>query len=923
MKSEERIRRFFFNPFDWEDYLVSLFYIGCSLSLFLILDLFQSYNHLLFHSIAEMMSISSSLIIFIVTLHMWKQLDNNNYLSFLGIAFFFIGLTDTLHMLAYKGMPIFYGFDSDLSTQLWMLGRYLQGFSLLIGALLIKRNKQINQLAIVSVYTFIVGVSLISIFEWKIFPKCFIEGYGLTNFAIMSEYVICIVLIASAIVMWKQRFSFTRKILMLLFSSILFQICAELTFIIYNHIYAFSNLLGHYFKIISIMIFCKAILITVVKSPNHFFYARLKRKQEQLKEAQRIGNMGSWELNIVTNHFRCSSQTVRILEWDYCKGEVSYELFLEMVHPEDREQRNDIFAAAIKSRKIYENIHRLLLPNGSSKVVHERGELSYSESFHPIKMNCIIKDITESRRVHERLEKYKILAEKTNDAMLFVDKDGRILEANDAAIKMYGYTVESLLSMSIFDLRCSEKNACVIEQMQIADHEGITFETIHYRQNGTAIPVEISSKGTFLGDRKVFLSIIRDITDRKKAEEEILIALKKAETANAAKSQFLANMSHEIRTPMNGIMGMTDLALMTELSEEQREYLSIIKSSTNSLLRVVNDILDYSKIEAGQIDIEQVPFDLRNTIHEVIDLFAIGAKEKGLSIRLNFNEMIPRYIIGDSVRLRQVLSNLVGNGIKFTSEGEIIIHVDREEQDSHNVKIRFAVSDTGIGIPEDKRDKLFKRFSQVDDSNTRQFGGTGLGLAISKKLIEMMGGLIGVESEENVGSHFFFEVVFGIPVKKDDCIISKDVIYKQSLQSKNTVMKKVLLVEDDTVSRDMVTIMLERKGFTVLTAVNGKKAVSAFEKEQFDIIIMDINMPDLDGYAATAMIRLKERTLKTRTPIIAMTAYALQGDREKCLQSGMDDYISKPIDFNQVIEVLDKHIKMGSTENYEVQDKDT
>lgn len=1049
MNNKKTIIDTFFNQVTRQNNAVNLFYIACSIGLFLILDEFKSYNYLLFHSIAEMISVVSSFVIFSIVLFVWEDLRKNNYLSLLGIAFFYIGWIDALHLLAYSGMPIFNAFDSDLASQLWILGRYLQAFSLLVGGLLIRRKRQIHKWGTLSLYTLVAGISLTAIFYWRTFPPCFIEGYGLTMFKIMSEYIICILFMISGILILKQRDFFKQNILGILLLSILFQIIAELAFTTYISVYEFSNFLGHYFKILSVMIFCKAILITAMESPNYFLYEKLKKKQQQLKEAQRIGNMGSWELNILTGTFRCSSQTERILEWGHGKGELSYENFLEMIHPEDQKSRMNLFENAINSKKIYESIHRLLLSNGEGRVVHERGELSYNQTFDPRKINCIIKDITEfksieeglkkseerfrimfeqaplgialidsftghilevnsrfaeiagrsveemtvidwmsithpddvqedldqmtrmnahqingfnmnkryihrdgtivwihmtiaplriqddedhqhlcmiediteSIHVHERLEKYKILSEKANDAMLFIDREGMILEANDAAIKLYGYTVETLLSMSVFDLRRTEKKPYINQQMELADKEGIIFETIHYRKDGTTIPVEVSSKGTFLGNKRVFLSIMRDVTERKKAEEEILIALRKAEDANAAKSQFLANMSHEIRTPMNGIMGMTDLTLMTEISEEQRDYLSMIKSSTQSLLRVVNDILDYSKIEAGKIDIEKVSFDLENTIHEVMDLFAIGAKEKGLLIRLNFNERIPRQIIGDSVRLRQVLSNLVGNGIKFTDQGEIVITIDMEEQDDSEIKLRFMVFDTGIGIPEDKRDKLFKRFSQIDDSHTRQFGGTGLGLAISKRLVEMMGGEIGVESQENVGSCFFFTTVFGLQVELGN-VVDENVLDQIPTQPNKITMKKVLLAEDDVVSQHVVTIMLKEKGFHVIAVVNGQEAVNAFEKENFDVILMDINMPYLDGYSATGMIRLQEERLNIHTPIIAMTACALQGDREKCLQAGMDDYISKPVNFTEILDKIEKYTKGSNREKQQFKNKD-
>ena len=407
------------------------------------------------------------------------------------------------------------------------------------------------------------------------------------------------------------------------------------------------------------------------------------------------------------------------------------------------------------------------------------------------------------------------------------------------------------------------------------------------------------------------IALKREISERMIIEEALKKSKFEAEQANLAKSQFLANMSHEIRTPMNGIIGMTDLTLKTELSEEQRNYLNIVKSSSLVLLMVLDDILDYSKIEACKISLVVLPFDIRNTLHEVIDLFAIVAKQKGLVVNLKLDNKIPNVITGDSFRLRQVLSNLVGNGVKFTSQGEINLKVNLVEQKDQALKLKFVVSDTGIGIAEDNLEKLFQRFSQVDESNTRQYGGTGLGLAISKMLIEMMGGEINVQSRVNEGSSFCFTAVFGLQ-EKDVEFLEEGC--PEPLVFSKPKMKKVLLAEDDLVSKNMMTIILKKNGFEVSTVENGRDAISAFQNEKFDLILMDINMPFMDGYTATSLIRAQERTMEHYTPIIAMTAYALKGDREKCLKAGMDDYLSKPISIYQVVKILRKYVQNENSE---------
>jgi len=668
-------------------------------------------------------------------------------------------------------------------------------------------------------------------------------------------------------------------------------------------------------------------------------------------------------------------------------------------------------------------------------------------------------EVVERIRAQETLsEERKILRaliDNVPDYMYVKDTDCRFLVANAAVARQMGAkSPEELLGKTDFDFYPRELATTFFEDEQKVIRAGqaeINREESGLDPQGnvsqvltTQVPLR-DKNGKVAG----LVGIGHDITQLKKVHAEMQKAREVAEAASRAKSEFLANMSHEIRTPLNGIMGMTDLALETELSREQREYLETVKVSADSLLTVINDILDFSKIEAGKIDLESVDFDVRDSLESALKTLAIRADEKGLELLCEVAPEVPEVARGDNTRLRQVLLNLVGNGIKFTDEGEIAVKVRQQAKDEHGLLLHFTVSDTGIGIPENKRDLIFDPFAQADSSTTRKYGGTGLGLTISTRLVHMMGGRIWVESEEGQGSHFHFTVrlqitdrkeikvgspappevlrgvrvlvvddngtnlrilegmlkrwemipvcveggeqalvelatarnerrAFGLIVtdmhmpKMDGFELVEHIRERPELSTATIMMLtsaghrgdavrcqklgvsayllkpirqselreavakilgahepggtiplltryslgdardrseilRILVAEDNLVNQRLIVRLLEKRGHRVAVAANGQKVLAALEKDSFDLILMDVQMPEVDGFEATAAIRKKEKSTGLHQSIVALTAHAMKGDHEKCLARGMDGYLCKPIRPQELDEVLARY----------------
>lgn len=512
------------------------------------------------------------------------------------------------------------------------------------------------------------------------------------------------------------------------------------------------------------------------------------------------------------------------------------------------------------------------------------------------------------------------MADYTTDAIVITkaevidrNRGPEIVYVNKSFTDLTGYTSEDAIGMtpSILQGPKTDKKTMVRISRAIESKTSVTVELLNYSKEGQEYWVEMNLNPIYsesTGECLFFLATQRDITERKTAERQLIRAIQHAEAATKAKSDFLANMSHELRTPMNGILGLAEIVQSMDLNEDVRECIDAIHSSGQSLLSILNDILDLSKIEAEELAIEKYPFKTQDILRNIRDLTALSASRKNLSYDINVNMNVPEWLMGDGKRLQQIIFNLIGNAIKFTETGGVSLMIDYK-MNSDKPLLLVHVQDTGIGIPDEFQKRLFNKFSQADTSISRKFGGTGLGLAITKYLVEMMNGTIGFTSKQNHGTTFYVSIPIEEAEKQAIDLNAIPISTEHALLGIDLEEVRALVVEDHPINQMLVQRWLKKLGLKHIdSALNGFESITLLRNNSYDFILMDCQMPELDGYETTSLIRDMEKQSQTRTPIIAMTANAMLGEREKCIASGMDDYLSKPLNYAQFESCIAKWI---------------
>jgi two-component system sensor histidine kinase/response regulator len=653
--------------------------------------------------------------------------------------------------------------------------------------------------------------------------------------------------------------------------------------------------------------------------------SELKASEERLNLAVDGSNVGLWDWDLRTDRVFFSDRWKAQIGFEPHEIASDFSAWIGRLHPDDadraRRRVEDYLAGHLPE---YECVHRLLHKDGRYVWILARGRALRDGSGKPYRMVGTHIDVSDQKSI---AEKFSTIFEYSGDGYLLIDGRGRIVDSNPVSNRWFDLEGRERSAEELFAMAPKrqadgrESDAAAREWMTAAFNDGfVRFEWLFRDAQAREFPTEVSLVRVTLDERLVLFASLHDLTEQKRTEEalrrseiEQRKAREQAESANRAKSAFLATTSHEIRTPMNGVLGMLQLLEESSLDEKQASWVEMASQSGRLLLTIIDDILDLSKVEAGRMELDAVPFDPVAVISSSIESFHDRAERKGLELELVFDDRLPARVIGDDGRLRQILTNLIGNAIKFTERGGVRIQVSEAGSASSVCHLHMRIRDSGIGMDGDTLARLFTPFMQADAGTTRRFGGTGLGLAICRRLAELMGGKIEVESELGVGTEFRVELTFPVsevahtePAGLEMPILGDSGDDQPAAETSAAATRsggvRVLLVEDNPINQAVASAMLRKLGVQLITAVNGREALDRILADSaIDLVFMDVQMPVMDGYEATRRLRaLEQAGRRPRLPVVALTANAMTHDRKACAEAGMDDFISKPMTKNSL-----------------------
>ena len=902
------------------------------------------YNYSLFHSLVDGVSIVIAACVFTIIWNERHLIDNNYYL-YVGITFLFWAFLDFMHLLGNKNMGVFPAYG-NLGPAFYIASRYILGISLMIAPLFI--NRKLNATLMFGVYSLITLLILLSILSWQIFPVCIVEGVGLTPFKVVSDYIICLILLGAIGLLLIRGRSFDSNVRRLIVTSIILSIATGLSFTLYTDPFGIMNMVGHFFQIASFYLVYLAFIETTLTKPQDILYRKLKQNEEALLEAHQGLEKKVRERTLEVEKTNTALQSVVAYNRSLFESNIApfvaislagtitdVNRQLETVTGFSRDELigtdwTDYFTDQGRAQAGFEKVlaHadvrdyelQLRQRNGNIMPVLFHASLYHDESGKVSGVLGVAWNITERKiaewALKESEQRYRIVADNTYDWEFWLSPQLDYFYTSPSCERITGYLPQEFQQNKQLMLEIvhpddlpgfAEHHHAEFKK----DYSGLReteFRIIHkdgsVRWIGHLCQPVFNESGAFWGVR----GSNRDITDKKQAEQD-RIAREVAEKANRAKSIFVANMSHEIRTPLNAVMGFAQmLERDPTLTPQQAEHVRTIHRSGDHLLRLINDILDMSKIEAGRTTLNESAFCLHDLLDDLLLMFRARADSQGLQLLMERDENVPRNVTGDEGKLRQVLVNLLSNAVKFTATGGVAVRVRAEAvagktgENKESLRLGVEVEDTGPGIPDEDMDRIFDLFQQAGAHVN--VGGTGLGLTISRRFVEMMGGELTVKSKVGTGSCFRFDLLLkpAAEFARRDKRASRRIIGLEP----GTGPVRILAVDDAPTNRALLCALLRPRGFEVAEAGNGVEALDIFAKWSPHAILMDMRMPVMDGYEATR--RLKATEAGSKTPVIAITVIDFEDTKELVMATGVDAYIRKPFRIEEICEMLGKYL---------------